>query len=230
MLIQQNLELRPESSHNVNFLWNLKNKTGNSNDWQLQVNFILRSIRDLIRPFPIIAQGAGDAILSQNQNIFSSTSQGFELTGTWKNLIKGLTLDANTTYQRFFNTSDSGPFTRNKGDRIPLEPYFFANGKAEYELKNIIRQNDNLSFFWNTRFVHSFFIGWEGDGANFQQFKDQVPNQTIHAAGITYRMNIKKLQNAITLEVQNLTNEKVFDFFGVQRPGRAFYIKSTIQF
>ena len=30
-----------------------------------------------------------------------------------------------------------------------------------------------------------------------------------------------------TLEVDNLTDAKVFDNFGVQRPGRAFYLKIT---
>jgi vitamin B12 transporter len=31
------------------------------------------------------------------------------------------------------------------------------------------------------------------------------------------------------LEVQNLTDERVFDFYGVERPGRAFYAKVTAE-
>ena len=32
---------------------------------------------------------------------------------------------------------------------------------------------------------------------------------------------------SLTLELQNLTDAKAFDNFGVQRPGRAFYAKVT---
>jgi len=35
------------------------------------------------------------------------------------------------------------------------------------------------------------------------------------------------LRLTTTAEVQNLTDARVFDFFGVQRPGRAFYLEVT---
>lgn len=43
-------------------------------------------------------------------------------------------------------------------------------------------------------------------------------------------MNTSKNRYALTLEIRNITDGKVFDSFGLERPGRAFYIKSTIQF
>ncbi|MEO1097819.1 MAG: carboxypeptidase-like regulatory domain-containing protein [Bacteroidota bacterium] len=221
-LIRENLELRPESSHNLNLQWNYTSKTGASNDWQLQGDFFLRRIDDLI--FLLVNQDDFGSF----QNVWSATSHGFELSGRWNEVIKGLSLSANTTYQEYLNTSESGPFARFEGDRIPNTPYLFANGAAEYEILDLIKKQDRLSIFWNVRFVKAFFVGWESAG--LQQFKLEVPNQTTHVAGLTHRMNIKNIQNALTLEVQNLTNAKVFDLFGVQRPGRAFYIKSTIQF
>ena len=227
-LIVENRELRPESSHNVNLQWNYRNKVQSNVEWQLQGNFFLRKIDDLI--FFLI--GSNGTVLGGNfgsfQNILSATSQGFELSGRWEGLIKGLTVSANTTYLEYLNTSDTGPFVDFEGDRIPNTPYLFANGAATYQIKDLLKKNDNLSIFWNTRFVNSFFVGWESAG--LQQFKAEVPNQTIHTVGITHRVNFRKLQNAVTLEVQNLGNTKVFDLFGVQRPGRAFFIKSTIQF
>ncbi|MEM9834033.1 MAG: hypothetical protein AAF944_25605, partial [Bacteroidota bacterium] len=221
-LIAENLELRPESSHNVNVQWSYDNQPMAKTDWQVQGNFFLRRIDDLI--FLLVDQDGFGSF----QNVWSATSQGVELAGKVQDLIPGLTLSANSTYQRYLNTSDTGPFESFAGDRIPNTPYLFANGAAEYRLADVLKKNDDLSFFWTTRFVDSFFIGWESAG--LQQFKAEVPSQTIHAAGLTHRMSIKNLQHALTLEVQNLTNAKVFDFFGVQRPGRAFFIKSTIQF
>ncbi|MEM6814254.1 MAG: TonB-dependent receptor [Bacteroidota bacterium] len=226
LLIRENLELRPESSHNVNLQWSFSNRDVPKTEWQVQGNFFLRSIDDLI--FLLISTGTGPLDLGAYENVWSATSQGLELSGRLKGLIPGLTLSGNTTYQQYLNTSDSGPFASFEGDRIPNTPYFFANGSAEYRLPDVLQQDDDLTFFWNTRFVQSFFIGWESAG--LQQFKAEVPSQTVHSAGLTHRMNIKKVQSALTLEVQNLTNAKVFDLFGVQRPGRAFYIKSTVQF
>ncbi|MEM0941816.1 MAG: hypothetical protein AAGI25_18815 [Bacteroidota bacterium] len=221
-LIIENLELRPESSHNFNLQWSYRNKAKALAEWSLHGNFFLRQIDDLI--FLLVNQEEFGSF----QNVWSATSQGFELSGRCKDFINGLTISANTTYQQYLNTSDTGPFVDFEGDRIPNTPYFFANGSAEYQLQDVFKMKDNLSIFWNLRYVNSFFVGWESAG--LQQFKAEVPNQTIHAAGLTYLMNIKKIQNALNLEVQNLANAKVFDLFGVQRPGRAFFIKSTIQF
>ncbi|MEM6895655.1 MAG: carboxypeptidase-like regulatory domain-containing protein [Bacteroidota bacterium] len=221
-LILENLELRPENSHNVNLQWEYANRETARVQWQLQGNFFLRRIDDLI--FLLVSPDNFGSF----QNVWSATSEGVELGGSIRNIIKGLTLSANTTYQEYRNTSETGPFQSFKGDRIPNTPYFFANGAAEYRFEDLFKEGDNLSTFWNLRYVEGFFLGWESAG--LQQFKAEVPNQTIHAVGVTHRMNIKNIQNALTLEVQNLTNAKVFDLFGVQRPGRAFYIKSTIQF
>ncbi|MEM0940246.1 MAG: carboxypeptidase-like regulatory domain-containing protein [Bacteroidota bacterium] len=221
-LIFENLELKPKSSHNVNAQLSYRSKKTTRTDWQFQTNFFLHQIDDLI----FLLVGAND--FGSFQNVWSANSQGEELSGRWKDFIQGLTISANTTYQSYFNTLEDSPFASFEGDRIPNTPYLFANGATEYKLADILKKRDKLSVFWNLRYVNSFFIGWESAG--LQQFKAEVPSQTIHTAGITDRANIKNIQNALTLEVQNLGNAKVFDSFGLQRLARAFFIKSTIQF
>ena len=221
-LIFENRELRSENSHNVNIQWVYTNRKKASTDWQLSGNLFLRQIDDLI----FLLVGAND--FGAFQNVAGATSRGFEFSGSWDGLLKGLSLSSNVTFQRYVNTSEAGPFQRFSGDRIPNIPYLFANSAAQYELVDILKKRDKLSAFWNVRYVNSFFVSWESAG--LQQFKAQVPNQIIHAAGFIYRMPVKNIQNALSIEVQNLTDAKVFDLFGVQRPGRAFYIKSTIQF
>ncbi|WP_438712047.1 TonB-dependent receptor domain-containing protein [Aquimarina muelleri] len=222
-LTGKNLDLEPENSHNVNVQWSLTGKNTTQINWQVQGNFFLRNINDLI--FLVTnADGFGTY-----DNVWSANSQGIELGGQLKNIfLKGLSLKANTTYQSYFNTSDEGPFASYKGDRIPNEPYFFANGGLNYQMNNVIQKNDALSVFWNSRYVHPFYIGWESAG--LAKFKSETPSQFTHVAGITQKMNIKNMQTALTLEVQNITNAKVFDMYGVQRPGRAFYVKLTTHF
>lgn len=221
-LTGKNTALLPENSHNVNLQWSLQSMPASGIEWQVQGNFFLRRVNNLI--FLVVnAEGFGGY-----DNVWSANSQGVELSGKVKGLLKGLNLNANTTYQSYFNTSDEGPFASFKGDRIPNTPYFFANGGAEYELDDLIQKNDRLLIFWNIRYVHSYFLGWESAG--LPQFKAGVPRQWVQATGITHRINFKKMQTALTLEAQNLTNAKVFDLYGVQRPGRALYLKLTTQF
>lgn len=220
-LTLENPELRPENSHNLNFQWRFSNTSDATAKWRINGNFFWRQIDDLI--FLLVEQND----LGSYQNVWSATSKGFELSGRWGGLVKGLALSANTTYQNYVNTSKTGPFSRFKGDRIPNRPYFFINAAATYQSQDVLKKNDDLSFFWNSRFVQSFFIGWESAG--LRETKLEVPGQAMHTAGLTHRMEFNNIQTAITLEVQNLTNAKVFDFFGVQRPGRSVFIKLTTQ-
>ncbi|MEM1260542.1 MAG: ligand-gated channel protein, partial [Bacteroidota bacterium] len=161
------------------------------------------------------------------QNVWSATSTGVEFSGRIENFVRGLSLSGNATYQDYRNTSDTGPFVQFRDDRIPNVPYLFANGAAEYRFEDVFKNQDDLSLFWNVRYVDGFFVSWENSG--LQQFKAEVPDQTVHAVGLTYGLETKGLQNSLTLEVQNLTDAKVFDFFGVQRPGRAVFVKLTTQ-
>ena len=221
-LIVKNQELRPESSHNLNLQCRYASKAGAATKWQLQSNFFLRKIDNLI--FLLVGQDDAGSF----QNVWSATSQGLELSANCTGLLRGLSLSANSTYMQYLNTSETGPFTRFKGDRIPNTPYFFANGNAQYEMKDLLKKDDRLAFFWSSRFVQSFFIGWESAG--LRQYKPRVPAQLQHTVGLTHHIKWGSSgQAAISLELQNLTDAKIFDFFGVQRPGRSVFVKLTTQ-
>lgn len=222
LLIGENLELLPENSHNINLQWSVESNALAKTAWQIQGNFFLRKVNDLL----FFMTNADD--FGIYDNVWSADSRGIELGANVQNIVKGLSLSANGTYQSYFNTSDEGPFASYKDDRIPNTPYLFANGGAQYQWGNVIQKNDELSVFWNSRYVHPYFIGWESAG--LPQYKAQTPKQFTHAIGITQKMNVKTVQTALTLEMQNFTNAKVFDLYGVQRPGRAFYLKLTTQF
>ncbi|MEM1044368.1 MAG: ligand-gated channel protein, partial [Bacteroidota bacterium] len=159
--------------------------------------------------------------------VFSATSLGVEASGQVSLFGDRLTLDANTTYQAFRNTSDEGVFALFEGDRIPNRPFFFANAAASYQAGSPIRRGDAVSLFAGTRYVQSFFRTWESVG--IQEFKIEVPTQTTVNLGATYESATQGLRWALTGEVQNVTDATVFDFFGVQRPGRAVYLKLTTQ-
>jgi vitamin B12 transporter len=133
----------------------------------------------------------------------------------------------NFTYLDFRNVSSDGTFGDFAGDRIPNRPWLFANYSARFNLRGVATARDELSFGWDSRYVHDYFRGWESIG--LREFKQTTPRQFTHDVTISYlvRGNGRLLSTA--LEVQNLTDERVFDFYGVERPGRAFYAKVTAE-
>jgi vitamin B12 transporter len=53
----------------------------------------------------------------------------------------------------------------------------------------------------------------------------EVPAQTTHNVGLSYFVETEIARVNATFEVQNVTDEQRYDFFGAQRPGRTFYAK-----
>ncbi|WP_289660196.1 TonB-dependent receptor [Flavobacterium panacagri] len=219
--IQGNMNLKPERSHNVNFELFFKSKTNyEASNWQVQTNLFLRKIDNQILFVPSLDRN------NTFQNVFAATSKGIEVSGSWTSKNDKLSFHANSTYQHFYNDSNEGIFAAYKGDRVPNQPYFFANGGANYSFHNIIGKSDKLSFFLDARYVYEFFRSWESASVN----PFVIPSQQTFDLGTTYHNSLGGVKYAITAEIQNLTNEKNYDFFGVQKPGRSFNIKLVTQF
>lgn len=69
--------------------------------------------------------------------------------------------------------------------------------------------------------------GWESLGT--RDSKQVVASQLVHNAIVTYALD-GPVASSLSLEVSNLTDARVFDFFGVQKPGRAFSLKATVTY
>ncbi len=221
--ILKNLELQPERSHNANLELKYTQPESSRSTWFIQSNFFLRQIQDLILLIPATDR------TNIYSNVFEANSMGVELSGEWNSKNDRLGVTFNTTYQEYYNSSDEGAFKNFNGDRIPNTPYLFANSSVRYALlNNTFKQNDQLSVFVTGRYVHEFFRSWESAG--LKEFKLEIPSQFVQNAGFTYTLPTENQLWALTAEVQNLSNAKVFDFLGVQKPGRAFYVKLTTQF
>ncbi|MEM7156549.1 MAG: TonB-dependent siderophore myxochelin receptor MxcH [Myxococcota bacterium] len=221
--IVDNLELRPEVSHNVNGGLTFGLETDKAGDWRADVNGFLREVDDLIVLL-------GTAEVFSYHNVFEARSTGVEASAGWTSPGDYGSIDGNVTYVDFRNTSTEGPFGDFDGDRIPNRPYLTVNGSAKLAYQGIAAADarDQLSLSWNTRYVREFFRGWESVG--LVQFKQTVPSQLLHTVGLTYLTRGTTVDLSFTGEIQNVTDQQAFDFFGVQRPGRAFYFKTTLDF
>jgi outer membrane receptor protein involved in Fe transport len=161
------------------------------------------------------------------ENVYTTRAQGLEASAGWTSPGKYLALDGNVTWQSVRNASDQGTFRDFKGDRIPNRPWLFVNASARVQKEGLSGPQDELSLGYYLRYINSFFRGWESLG--LRAFKQTVPSQTTHALALTYVAR-GLLTQTWSADVENLTDAKTFDFFGAQRPGRAFYVKFTAEY
>lgn len=220
-LVVANLGLEPEESHNVYLTLTFDAPDTALGAWRVNLNGFLREADQLIVRL-------GDNKVLTYKNVYGARSLGFEGALGWTSKGDLVALDGNLTYLDFRNTSSDGNFADNEGDRIPNRPYLFANGSARIQLHAVASAQDKLILSWSSRYVHEFFPGWESQG--LAALKEPVPSQLLHALALTYLIPGNPLALSFTGEVQNLTDRPAYDFFRVQRPGRAFYFKTTAEF
>jgi len=218
--IAANLALAPETSHNVNLGITLDARETPAGAWRATGNGFLRAADQLIVLL-------GNDRVQSYQNVFGAQSLGVEGSVGWTSPGGYLALDGNVTYVDFRNTASDGAFGDFEGDRIPNRPYLFANGTARLQFRRVFALEDEVALTWNVRYVHEYFRNWESVG--LREFKQVIPSQLVHSAGLGYVVGSEQGTMSTTLEMQNLNDEPVFDYFGTQRPGRSFYIKITAE-
>ncbi len=219
VLVLDNLDLVPETSHNVNLGVTLRVDEPRAGAFLVDVQGFGRFANDLIVLL-------GNDRTFSHFNVFGARSVGVEGTLGWTSPGDWVQLDGNATWMDFRNASDEGTFGDFAGDRIPNRPWLMANGSVRLGVSDVATTGDRLTLDWYTRYVHPFFRGWESVG--LVQFKQEVASQLSHTAALTYAVDARRTRVSASIEVQNITDARLFDFFGVQRPGRAAFGKVTI--
>jgi TonB family protein len=216
MLIRPNLELEPETSHNANLGLGLELKRTRVGDFNGEVNGFWRNSDNLIVLL-------GNDRSFTYQNVYRARTLGVEGSTAWSAPKRYVGIDGTITYIDQRNASSEGTFGAFEGDRIPNRPYLMASWGAHLRFPGFPGDDDPIEPFYVGRYVHEFFRGWESQG--LREFKQVVDAQVTHSAGVSWTWSESFGRTTTTVEVDNLTDAKAYDNFGVQRPGRAFYLK-----
>ncbi len=210
-LVRPNPFLEPEQSHNANL-----GAQYNSRQLRIDINAFYRLTDNIIWL-------RTSQFFAQYQNLLKAMVRGLDLEIQYRP-IKSFSIKANGTFQDIINRSPrnvTGSVDNRYFDaRLPNIPYLFGNGELRYTKQGFMGTNSKLSTWWSSSYVHEFFLFWAVDGN--KDLKNVIPKQFIQNAGISYTLPNNRL--TITFEGTNLFDQKAFDNFSVQRPGRAFFI------
>ena len=217
-----NLDLKPETSHNYNLGYTLENLLTNFGSVRAGVNLFVRDIKDLIQWTPG-GDRAGRNPAGKYENISDVRSEGIQGGMGWTSPESFISADINSTWMDYVNALTD--------KRIANEPYFYINTSLRLNWYDVLTDSDGLSASLHSRFIDEFSLIPEGDGSfNPGEANEKVSSQLSHALGVNYSMDISDYTINVSAEIQNLTDEKIYDFRGVQRPGRSYNAKFIVEF
>lgn len=225
LYVRRNSALKPESSNNLNLgaLYTLPlqgdHKVG------IEGNFIYRKSQNFIR----LDQAQTAPIDRQYINIGDVLTTGVEgeVKYAWKDKIFA---SANMTYQNiidkqktitttnFTGTNTSPNFYYNS--RLPNMPFLFGNADIGTVFKQVGAAENSLNISYSLNYVQKYFLTSTALGADNQ---DIIPQQFSHNLMAGY--SIKNGKYNIALEGRNLADNRLFDNYLLQKPGRSFFIK-----
>jgi TonB family protein len=217
-LVLASLDLAPERSHNANLGLVYDDEDTAAGSFLIELNGALRDADQLIVLL-------GDDRFFRYQNVYRARALGVELGTRWDSPERWVGLEGSLSYLDHRNRSTDGTFASFEGDRIPNRPWLQGSWRLGLRSARLLPAGHELELAYQGRWVHEFFRGWESQGA--REFKQVVPTQIAHGLTLGYVHEVAGRTLGATLDVQNLSDAALFDNFGVQRPGRAVYLKIT---
>lgn len=212
MLIRANPNLKPESSDNINL-----NILSYSEKAAIELTGFYRNVSNLIF-LQTNSRGNGTS-----KNLNSARIKGVEAAVNYR-ITRSVNINANATYQDLRNRGiieGNAGSERYFNSRIPNVPYFLANGSFTYNTDKLFKKDIKTQFWLAGNYTHEYFLHWEIDGDKDR--KNRIPAQFLQNAGVSFALNN---HFTFTFECFNLSDQKTYDNFNVQLPGRSFSLKT----
>ncbi|CAL1519510.1 TonB-dependent receptor [Chitinophaga sp. MM2321] len=215
--LEGNIDLKPESSDNFNFGLSYQTHIQQVHRFSFDGNFLYRYAKDFIRPMLNANQTK-----QVNGNLADVTNLGVdgEIRYSFKQLF---TTGVNMTYQNLRNNTKYEDGQKNVSplyrDRIPNMPFLFGNADASLFFKNVLKKGNTLTLGYNLLYVHAYYLSWSSQGND----KLDIPRQFCQDVNVVYSLANGRYNVAV--ECKNLVDNRLYDNFTLQKPGRAFYAK-----
>lgn len=220
------ISLRPENSDNVNL--NLSyNETFGKHSVYVEGGLIYRNTKDYIqRNISDLSGGKYGATYVNHGRV---ETKGYNISVRY-GFANWVSVGGNFTQMNVRDnvktvTSGTNQESLTYGARMPNLPYQFANSDVTFYWRNLWKKGNTLSVTYDNLYMHSFPLYSEAVGSESEFV---VPTQFSHNLTLSY--GIQNGRYNISFECRNLTDEKLYDNFSLQKAGRAFYGKVRVYF
>ena len=220
------ISLKPENSDNVNL--NLSyNETFGKHSVYVEGGLIYRNTKDYIqRNISDLSGGKYGATYVNHGRV---ETKGYNISVRY-GFANWVSVGGNFTQMNVRDnvktvTSGTNQESLTYGARMPNLPYQFANSDVTFYWRNLWKKGNTLSVTYDNLYMHSFPLYSEAVGSESEFV---VPTQFSHNLTLPY--GIQNGRYNISFECRNLTNEKLYDNFSLQKAGRAFYGKVRVYF
>ena len=220
------ISLKPENSDNVNL--NLSyNETFGKHSVYVEGGLIYRNTKDYIqRNISDLSGGKYGATYVNHGRV---ETKGYNISVRY-GFANWVSVGGNFTQMNVRDnvktvTSGTNQESLTYGARMPNLPYQFANSDVTLYWRNLWKKGNTLSVTYDNLYMHSFPLYSEAVGSESEFV---VPTQFSHNLTLSY--GIQNGRYNISFECRNLTNEKLYDNFSLQKAGRAFYGKVRVYF
>ena len=220
------ISLKPENSDNVNL--NLSyNETFGKHSVYVEGGLIYRNTKDYIqRNISDLSGGKYGATYVNHGHV---ETKGYNISVRY-GFANWVSVGGNFTQMNVRDnvktvTSGTNQESLTYGARMPNLPYQFANSDVTFYWRNLWKKGNTLSVTYDNLYMHSFPLYSEAVGSESEFV---VPTQFSHNLTLSY--GVQNGRYNISFECRNLTNEKLYDNFSLQKAGRAFYGKVRVYF
>ncbi|HML65204.1 MAG TPA: TonB-dependent receptor [Dysgonomonas sp.] len=213
-------DVSAEKSLNANIGINLGAYTFNNHSVRLNTSLFYRDTKGMIRE----AISPGNSGTSYYENLEDVLTRGIDAEITY-NYNDKLNLNFNISkFDVLFNTkyNKEGAEYLYYRKQIRNEPSFKYNINVAYYHNNLFIKNSRASLNYNISYVNKFLRNWSNIGLTNL---DYIPTQFSNNIGAMFTFPSRKV--AISFDVKNIFNKQIYDNFGLQKPGRAFFGKIT---
>ena len=223
------IALRPESSHNVNL--NLSySRTFGQHALYVEGGGVYRNTSDYIQRNIQSLSGGKEGATYVNYGKVLTRGYNLSLRYSWG---RWLSLGGNFTQMDVrdnekYQIGSTGNQVANLAyrSRIPNIPYRFADYDVTLSWPGLGGRGNTLALTYDAQYLHSFSYYSEAIGSSNKDF--MVPRQFSHNLSLSYTLRGGRYN--LSVECRNLTDEKLYDNFSLQKAGRAFYGKVRVHF
>lgn len=225
LFVSPNPDLGPEQSDNLNLGATYNFAIRDKHYFNLGSSFIFRDAKDLIYQVVTVASPqtrfnnlSETRTLGVEGNFSYEWSDFFQIGGNFT--FQDITDQADFVYNESY-TNTGYQKNYQKGFRLPNTPYLFGSANAGFKFRDVVKKKSMLNVLYRFNYIQEYFLSWAELGS--RDSKKVIPEQTSHDLEFSYALENGKYN--ISFELRNLTDERLYDKYFLQKPGRAFYLK-----